>query len=63
MVRNPLASAGAVRDVGSKEGLEEPLEGEMATHRSILARGIPWTEEPGGLLGHGVAKARTRPRV
>ena len=28
---------------------EEPLEKEMATHSSILAWGIPWTEEPGGL--------------
>ena len=25
-----------------------PLEKEMATHASILARGVPWTEEPGG---------------
>ena len=28
---------------------EDPLEKEMATHSSILARRIPWTEEPGGL--------------
>ena len=31
-------------------GQEEPLEEEMATHSSILAWRIPWTEEPGGLL-------------
>ena len=30
-------------------GWEEPLEKGMATHSSILAWGIPWTEEPGGL--------------
>ena len=30
-------------------GPENPLEEEMATHSSILAWGIPWTEEPGGL--------------
>ena len=30
-------------------GREDPLEKEMATHSSILAWGIPWTEEPGGL--------------
>ena len=30
-------------------GREDPLEKEMATHSSILARGIPRTEEPGGL--------------
>ena len=29
---------------------EDPLEKEMATHSSILAWEIPWTEEPGGLL-------------
>ena len=28
-------------------GLEDPLEEEMATHPSILAWEIPWTEEPG----------------
>ena len=30
-------------------GQEDLLEKEMATHSSILARKIPWTEEPGGL--------------
>ena len=30
-------------------GQEDPLEGGMATHSSILAWRIPWTEEPGGL--------------
>ena len=30
-------------------GQEDPLEKEMATHSSILAWGIPWAEEPGGL--------------
>ena len=29
-------------------GWEDSLEKEMATHSSILAWGIPWTEEPGG---------------
>ena len=31
-------------------GQEDPLEEEVATHSSILAWKIPWTEEPGGLL-------------
>ena len=31
-------------------GQEYPLEEGMATHSSILAWGIPWTEEPSGLL-------------
>ena len=30
-------------------GLEDPLEKGMATHSTILAWRIPWTEEPGGL--------------
>ena len=32
-------------------GREYPLEKGMATHSSILAWRIPWTEEPGGLWG------------
>ena len=34
-------------------GREDPLEEEMATHSSILAWRIPWTEEPGGLQSMG----------
>ena len=34
-------------------GREDPLEKEMATHSSILAWRIPWTEEPGGLQSVG----------
>ena len=34
-------------------GQEDPLEKEMAIHSSILARKIPWTEEPGGLQSMG----------
>ena len=41
-------------------GWEVLLEKEMATHPSILAGRIPWTEEPGGLQSvHGVAKSWT----
>ena len=32
----------------------------MAAHCSILAWRIPWTEEPGGLTVHGVAKSQTQ---
>ena len=35
-------------------GLENPLEKEMATHSSILAWRVPWTEEPGGLQSPGL---------
>ena len=31
------------------QGWEDPLEKEMVTHSSILAREIPWTEKLGGL--------------
>ena len=37
-------------------GREEPLEKGMATHSSILAWRILWTEEPGAIV-HGVAKS------
>ena len=39
--------------------ISKDLEKETATHSSILAWRIPWTEETGGLL-HGVAKSQTR---
>ena len=35
-------------------GWEDPLEEGMATHSSILAWRIPWTEEPGGLQSKGL---------
>ena len=37
-------------------GREDPLEKEMATHSSVLAWKIPWTEEHGGLLSTRVTK-------
>ena len=37
-------------------GSEDPLEKEMATHSSILAWRIPWTEEPGGLQSIGLRR-------
>ena len=40
-------------------GGEDPIEEGMATHSSILAERIPWTEEPGGLQSIGVARSRT----
>ena len=39
-------------------GREDPLEKEMATHSSILAWRIPWTEEPGGLQSMGSQRVR-----
>ena len=37
-------------------GQEDPLEKGMATHSSILAWGIPWTEEPGRLQSMGLQR-------
>ena len=39
-------------------GWEDPLEKEIATHSSILAQRIPWTEEPGGLQSMGLQRVR-----
>ena len=46
MVKNLSANAG---DAVQSLGREKPLEEEMATHSSILAWTVPWTEELGGL--------------
>ena len=40
-------------------GWEDPLEKGIASHFHILAWRIPWTEELGGLLVHGVAESIT----
>ena len=50
MVKNlPALQETPVRSLGQ----EDPLEKEMATHSSIVAWRIPWTEEPGGLQSMG----------
>ena len=54
MVKNPSDNAG---DEGFIPGWEDPPEEEMATHFSILAWEIPWTEEPGRATVHRVAKS------
>ena len=56
MVKNlPAVLEIQVRSLGRKD----PLEKEMATHSSILAWRIPWTEELGGATAHGVTKSQT----
>ena len=37
---------------------QDPLEEAMATHSSILAWRVPWTEEPGGLQSMGSQRVR-----
>ena len=44
-------------------GQEDPLEKEMATHSSILAWEMPWTEEPGGLQSTGRKESDTTERL
>ena len=39
-------------------GWEDPQEEEMANHSSVLAREVPWTEEPGGLQFVGLQRVR-----
>ena len=41
MVKNPLANAGDIRDMGSIPGSGRPPEEDMATHSSILACRLP----------------------
>ena len=55
VVKNMPASAGGIRD----GGLIRPLEEGMATHSSILAWRISWTEEPGGLQSMGLQRLGT----
>ena len=57
VVKNPYVMQEA--QVGSL-GQEDSLQKEMATHTSILAWEIPWTEEPGGLQSMGFQKSQTR---
>ena len=50
VVKNPPPLQGTqVRTLGQ----EDPLKESMATHSSIVARTIPWTEQPGGLQSMG----------
>ena len=58
VVKNPSADAGVIRDVGSILGQEDLLEEGTATHCSILAWRIPWTEESGRLQSTGSQRVR-----
>ena len=57
-VKNPPAMQ-ELREMWIRSlGQEDPLEKEMATHSSILAWRIPWTEESGGLESIGSQKSQ-----
>ena len=55
VVKNPPAKAGDIKNSGSIPELsqEDPLKEGMATHSSILAWRIPWTEVPSGVQSMG----------
>ena len=53
-VKNPHANAGDVRDAGLIPGSGKSPEEGLATHSTIVAWRIPWTEEPGGLQSIGL---------
>ena len=59
MVKNPPAKVGNTGDMDLIPGLGRTLEEEMATHSSILALEIPWTEEPGGLQSTRLQTSQT----
>ena len=60
MVKNQLANTGRKKTWVLSLGWEDPLEKEMATHSSVLAWRIPWTEEPGGLQSMRLQKSQTQ---
>ena len=54
MVAQMVKNLRAMQDTQVRSlGWEDPPEKEIATHSSILAWTIPWTEEPGGLQSMG----------
>ena len=56
MVKNPPANAGDIRGVGLIAGSGRSPAGGHATHSSVLAWRIPWTEEPGGPQSVGLQR-------
>ena len=59
MVKNPPANAEATGDAGSIPGSGQSPRRGNGPHSSILAWGIPWTEQPGGPQS-GVRKSQTQ---
>ena len=56
VVKNLSANAGDIRDSGLIPGSGRSMEESMATHSSVLAWRIPWTEDPGGLQSIGLQR-------
>ena len=58
MVKNPVANAGDIRDVGSIPGLERFPGGGHGNPLQYSCLENPWTEEPGGLWSTGSPSVR-----
>ena len=58
MVKNPLAMQEPQETLVRSLGQEDPLKEGMATHSSIVAWRVPWTEEPDGLQFIGSQRVR-----
>ena len=59
LVAQTVKNLPAMQEMGVQSlGQEDPLEKGRATHSSILAWKIPWTEEPGGLQSMGSQRVR-----
>jgi len=58
VVKNLPANAGDIKDLGLISGWGRSPGGGHATHSSILAQRIPWTEEPGGLQSTRLQRIR-----
>ena len=56
--KEPALQCRRQRDSVRSLGWEDPLEEGMATHSSILAWRVPWTEEPGGLQSVGSRRVK-----
>ena len=60
LIAQPVKNLPAMQETWVQSlGREDRLEKEMATHSSILAWRIPWTEEPGGLQSMGSQESDT----
>ena len=64
LVAQTVKNLPAMQETGVRSlGQEDPLEKGMATHFSILAWRIPWTEEPGRLQSMGSQRVETNEQV
>ena len=63
LVAQTVKNLPALQDTVGSLGWKDPLEEKTATHSSILAWRIPWTEEPGELQSVGYKESNTTERL